>query len=804
MSISAQQIDVENFPELKLLNVRGHEINLKDFPQKSFYESKSDWQHIIDSTWGPGLPLAQKQLIFNTFISGLEQSFDGFESLGLTPATWDTIKAYYYSKLDSSTSRGRFSAIMNYLSILLRDWHTYAFDNVVFNTPLNPGVPLLHITGWGDWKHSGAVVTVLQDSTIMVLRVANNHPLNLQPGDIILGYNGVKWIDILNELTEAELPIFPVSGGAQTAHNDAMFVGSIMNWHLFNTIDILKYSTGGTLHLDLTPMVGFNTSAMTNNEQMPIPGVPFPPVPFPYFNTEPISYGIIQNTNIGYIYIFHHNTAQMNQKMFEAVDSLKDTDGLIIDMRYTYGGSIDNLWQKAFGILSNEVLYTMMDAFRCGPGNWDLCLTGDSSQTRIAGTPPQKYERPIALLLGPFCMSMGDRNANRLSYLENVRTFGKSTFASFGLSNAIGNFPGWSINYSIQDFVRVSDQTYFLNRKEFPIDFPVWHNQDDVAQGKDAVVEAALEWMNNLVYGHDVNTDNKFYLAGNDTCYISAIIENPNLNNVTSKIFIEDLKNTFIDSILLTPTGANDIWEGEWIIPNIEDIYKMKIKTIDNTVGDSFTFSNMRRVTTAGPVTLDSIFVTDQSTYFFVKPFVKNNSTVTAITNASMHLICNDSWVTSIMPEVKEIADIPPGSIVGPATMFRVDVDTSIFPDYFNFKVEVMSDGWTYWTDSMRVPPIIPGVEEEGLQPLTYKLEQNYPNPFNPSTSIQYEVSSRQFVSLKIYDILGNEIETLVSEEKPAGTYEVTWNAASLPSGVYFYKLQAGNFVETRKMLLLK
>jgi hypothetical protein len=86
----------------------------------------------------------------------------------------------------------------------------------------------------------------------------------------------------------------------------------------------------------------------------------------------------------------------------------------------------------------------------------------------------------------------------------------------------------------------------------------------------------------------------------------------------------------------------------------------------------------------------------------------------------------------------------------------------------------------------------------------SYYLSNNYPNPFNPTTSIQYAISSRQFVSLKVYDILGIEIETLVNEEKPAGVYELNWNAANLPSGVYFYRLQAGEFVQTRKMILLK
>jgi hypothetical protein len=85
-----------------------------------------------------------------------------------------------------------------------------------------------------------------------------------------------------------------------------------------------------------------------------------------------------------------------------------------------------------------------------------------------------------------------------------------------------------------------------------------------------------------------------------------------------------------------------------------------------------------------------------------------------------------------------------------------------------------------------------------------FELSQNYPNPFNPSTSIQYTISSNQFVTFKVYNILGSEVVTLVNEEKPAGNYEVTFNASSLASGTYFYKLQAGSFVETKKMILLK
>jgi len=90
-----------------------------------------------------------------------------------------------------------------------------------------------------------------------------------------------------------------------------------------------------------------------------------------------------------------------------------------------------------------------------------------------------------------------------------------------------------------------------------------------------------------------------------------------------------------------------------------------------------------------------------------------------------------------------------------------------------------------------------------------YKLEQNYPNPFNPTTKIKYSISNvgaslMKPVRLKVYDILGKEVATLVNEYKPAGSYEIEFDASSIPSGVYFYQLKAGDFIQTNKMLLIK
>jgi hypothetical protein len=85
-----------------------------------------------------------------------------------------------------------------------------------------------------------------------------------------------------------------------------------------------------------------------------------------------------------------------------------------------------------------------------------------------------------------------------------------------------------------------------------------------------------------------------------------------------------------------------------------------------------------------------------------------------------------------------------------------------------------------------------------------YHLHQNYPNPFNPSTKISFTIAQTDYVSLKVYDVLGNEVTTLINEEKPAGEYEVEFDGERLTSGIYFYQLKSGSYVQTKKMLLLK
>jgi hypothetical protein len=100
---------------------------------------------------------------------------------------------------------------------------------------------------------------------------------------------------------------------------------------------------------------------------------------------------------------------------------------------------------------------------------------------------------------------------------------------------------------------------------------------------------------------------------------------------------------------------------------------------------------------------------------------------------------------------------------------------------------------------------IVTSVENNSTTlPSEFLLSQNYPNPFNPSTTFRYSIPTQSKVEIKVFDILGNEIATLMDEEKSVGTYEVTWYAEQLQSGVYFYQLRANEYAQTRKMILLK
>jgi hypothetical protein len=117
-------------------------------------------------------------------------------------------------------------------------------------------------------------------------------------------------------------------------------------------------------------------------------------------------------------------------------------------------------------------------------------------------------------------------------------------------------------------------------------------------------------------------------------------------------------------------------------------------------------------------------------------------------------------------------------------------------------------DFYDRWNFGQKFPLTIlsstPIESDFNSSPKAYNLEQNYPNPFNPATSLKFTIADFGIITLRVYDILGNTVVTLVNEQKPAGTYEVEFSAVGLASGIYYYSLKAGSFIDTKKMVLLK
>ena len=120
-----------------------------------------------------------------------------------------------------------------------------------------------------------------------------------------------------------------------------------------------------------------------------------------------------------------------------------------------------------------------------------------------------------------------------------------------------------------------------------------------------------------------------------------------------------------------------------------------------------------------------------------------------------------------------------------------------------NYTVNAGYAGPLRW-DSASVSITVTDVGENPSNPEEFRLYDNYPNPFNPSTTFKYSLPEASFTSLKIYDAIGNEVAVVVDEIKSAGTHQIEFDASGLSSGIYYYTLQAGSFIETRKMVLLR
>jgi hypothetical protein len=385
---------------------------------------------------------------------------------------------------------------LNHLSLALEESHTRVLDLDVTWTSPAPGVPLLVPSGWGHVGHFGAALTPLPDGSLLVYNADPSHPLGLTPGDIVLGYDGRAWSELYPELAEAELPLKGMWGSCESSMKHAWLMAAGMNWHLFDTIDILRYETGTIEHLSTTPLDSASMQVQAT-EQLPITGVAFPDIT----STDTVYWGIIDGTNIGYVYVTVWGV-DSRLGFYNAIYDLMithPTDGLIFDFRYNTGG---NMFQSNDGLslLFNSVVPTIGFAERCGNPNDHnaMCQLGTESLYNIPGEPSTYYDNPIAVLTGPGAVSAGDQNALRFKFHPEALIFGKSTRAAFNGPEEHTMPEGWAGSIATADAYLLSDPTEYLTRDEFVVDCPVWLTAEDVADGRDTVVEAAIDWIMGL------------------------------------------------------------------------------------------------------------------------------------------------------------------------------------------------------------------------------------------------------------------------------------------------------------------
>ncbi|MBE0570147.1 MAG: serine hydrolase [Ignavibacteriaceae bacterium] len=319
------------------------------------------------------------------------------------------------------------------------------------------------------------------------------------------------------------------------------------------------------------------------------------------------------------------------------------------------------------------------------------------------------------------------------------------------------------------------------------------------------------------IYALASSVDKPYAKINVDSVLFRSRFSNIYNHQFTPHLIFANLDSTLIDSLTLFDDGlhgdslSNDGIYGGYISPiPIEDFFALSVSTLDNQTNKYFNTSDLCRFTTAGPVVIDSLIVTYNQfpRTYTIKAAVKNESQSVTLENLYINMSTDDSSITYISGSLS-INSLAPGQTIIPSGSFTVRVDTNTFSGEFKFNFNIYSNTLLYWYDSFTY--IITEVEDNESLPFTYNLEQNFPNPFNPNTNIKFRIADFEFVSLKVYDLLGREIVTLINEEKPAGEYEVEFNASNLPSGIYFYQLratpgggQAGSFVETKKMVLIR
>ena len=391
-------------------------------------------------------------------------------------------------------------------------------------------------------------------------------------------------------------------GSSPEANHHVAMISVGMNWGLYDTIDVVKYSSNDTLHYPTSLLSTITPPYLIATEQLPVNGVEFPDIQ----NNIMVSWGVVQGTSTGYIYVWDWLGVPDGQTRIlfaQAVDELlhqQNVTGLILDFRKNFGGVPEYANDGYAQLFNIDPTYNYSQARRT-PGSDHFSFTLIPPRSEEFFSPgPEIFDHPIAVLTGPNCGSAGDYNAFRMRFHPLARFFGKRTNGAFTVYAT--QYGTWFETYSYRIdqgsiYSNYHDEGFMIH-KGFPVDEEIWFDRDDVARGEETIVKRALEWIDNLSYPHNTILNKYYARTGLDTIIISTITQNPNQHPLTVQTTVTVDSGPVLTSLDLYDDGlhqdgqaGDNLWSNTYTYASdSEQVVNVTITTIDPVADDTMRY----------------------------------------------------------------------------------------------------------------------------------------------------------------------------------------------------------------------
>lgn len=455
------------------------------------------WSERVESFWGDAPEEEERLRVFDHLWESLAEDYASFDSYDVD---WEASREHYRPLVAEDQGYGSFYGHLRQMVDQLHDPHAPLLSQTVCTTRVRERPPA--------WRNIDAIpavggcVTLDDQGELLVYQVASgdSNPLDLEPGDVIVGFDGQPWEEALAEVESWGLPecdedfaMAPVSRARRRAATVAA------NSHLFSTIEVRRYASGAVESHDTGPVIDKSTEITVCADQIPTPGLSQPVLSWAELDlgrcSNCLSWGVVPGTNIGFISAYAWYGDALDD-LDEAVEALYETDALVVDQRFNLGGVVQ-VTDHGFPVLFDQDVDPVVEYHRRVPGGdyTELERRYDSS---ITADPETSYEGPIAVLTGPKSGSAGDLVPYALALHPRSRSFGRATVGAFGELAPVwypdDPFLGdLSLKLTVGQMV-AADGTHLGAWEQRP-DEEVWITAADAAAGVDPVLEAALQWI---------------------------------------------------------------------------------------------------------------------------------------------------------------------------------------------------------------------------------------------------------------------------------------------------------------------